>query len=124
MKKLEIYRENEDCVMKRTNQFEFSFISRHSEEGLLEALHFFERYQDLSVYQISVSEELMAIVPDAFKLEDHTGIKPTVIYYCQVCAKEFKNNEIVYFIPIDNNIVCNHCASESNAEAQPRIYKE
>lgn len=51
-------------------------------------------------------------------------MKTTSISYCQVCGKEFNNNEVVYYIPIDNNIVCDHCAEESNSEAQPRIHEK
>jgi len=51
-------------------------------------------------------------------------MKETHISYCQVCRKDFKDGEKVYYVLIDNNIVCNRCAEQANTETQPRIYKK
>ena len=37
-------------------------------------------------------------------------MKTTSIRSCQVCGKPFNNGDIVYFVPLDNNIVCPECA--------------
>lgn len=49
--------------------------------------------------------------------------KETVISYCQVCSKDFKAGQRVFFVPIDNNIACEKCAYEANTEIQVRLYK-
>ena len=38
-------------------------------------------------------------------------MKTTPIRNCQSCGKGFADGDIVYFVPIDNNITCPHCAS-------------
>ena len=48
--------------------------------------------------------------------------KETRISYCQVCEKEFKPGEKVYFAPTDNNIVCKACAMV-HQNRQERVYK-
>ena len=48
--------------------------------------------------------------------------KETYISYCQVCGKEFKPGETVYFAPTDNNIVCKSCAMV-HQNRQERVYK-
>ncbi|EOW8912834.1 hypothetical protein ACOVAE_003057 [Listeria monocytogenes] len=51
-------------------------------------------------------------------------MKTTTVSYCQVCQKDFKNNEVVYYISIDNNIVCGDCANKANTkDIQPRIHE-
>ena len=37
-------------------------------------------------------------------------MKPTSIRNCQSCGKPFVAGDIVYFVPLDNNIVCPECA--------------
>jgi len=37
-------------------------------------------------------------------------MKTTSIRSCQVCGKHFIPGDIVYFVPLDNNIVCHVCA--------------
>ncbi len=49
------------------------------------------------------------------------GKKETYISYCQVCGKNFIENEKVYFAPVDNNIVCKKCAM-IHANRQERVY--
>lgn len=48
-------------------------------------------------------------------------IKRAAVSYCQVCARDFKSPELVYFAPIDNNIVCRKC-SGIHQDRQLRIY--
>jgi len=38
-------------------------------------------------------------------------MKTTSIRNCQSCGKGFADGDIVYYVPIDNNITCPHCAS-------------
>ena len=37
-------------------------------------------------------------------------MKTTSIRNCQSCGKPFTDGDIVYFVPLDNNIVCPECA--------------
>jgi len=37
-------------------------------------------------------------------------MKTTSIRNCQSCGKHFTPGDIVYFVPLDNNIVCLECA--------------
>ena len=37
-------------------------------------------------------------------------MKPTSIRNCQSCGKSFDDGDIVYFVPLDNNIVCPECS--------------
>lgn len=48
-------------------------------------------------------------------------IKETPISYCQVCGKDFEHLDVVYYAPIDNNIVCPEC-SKIHEDRSPRIY--
>jgi len=48
-------------------------------------------------------------------------IKRATVSYCQVCARDFKSPELVYFAPIDNTIVCEEC-SKVHKDRQLRIY--
>ena len=48
-------------------------------------------------------------------------VKKTRRSYCQVCGKDFKNQESVYYAPIDNNIVCAKC-SEIHKDRELRTY--
>jgi formylmethanofuran dehydrogenase subunit E len=45
-------------------------------------------------------------------LEDYEVIKKTHVHYCQSCGEDFSHGDIVYYAPIDNNIICNECAEE------------
>jgi hypothetical protein len=51
-------------------------------------------------------------------------MKETYVSYCQVCHKDFTEGQKVYFVPIDNNIVCKECADKANTEIQPRVHKK
>lgn len=51
-------------------------------------------------------------------------MKTTHVSYCQVCHKDFRPNEIVYYVVIDNNIVCGDCAEAAQTKnIEPRIYE-
>ena len=47
-------------------------------------------------------------------------MKTTPIRNCQSCGKPFNNGDIVYFVPLDNNIVCHICAIEHD-KVEPRV---
>ena len=48
-------------------------------------------------------------------------IRRAAVSYCQVCGRDFITPELVYFAPIDNNIVCSECA-QVHQDRQLRIY--
>lgn len=43
-------------------------------------------------------------------LQGYEVIKTTGISYCQSCGVDFEPQEVVYYAPIDNNIVCQKCS--------------
>lgn len=45
----------------------------------------------------------------------------TRISYCQSCSNDFKDFEVVFYAPIDNNIICRDCIDE-HLEVEPRLY--
>lgn len=51
-------------------------------------------------------------------------MKKTSVSYCQVCLKDFRDKDIVYYVVIDNSIVCGDCASSAKAEIQTRKYEK
>lgn len=54
-------------------------------------------------------------------------MKITSVRYCQVCAEKFVNNQIVYYVTIDNSIVCSKCASEASKltdDIKPKIFEK
>ena len=53
--------------------------------------------------------------------DDKIAIKRTPVSHCQNCGREFKNPELVYYAPLDGNIVCSECA-EIHKDRQLRIY--
>jgi hypothetical protein len=55
-------------------------------------------------------------------LQGYEVIKTTGIDYCQSCGKDFKSKEIVYYAPIDNNIVCEKC-SKIHEDRELRIVR-
>jgi len=50
-------------------------------------------------------------------------IKPTPISYCQFCGRDFRPQEIVYFAPVDNAVICADCA-KVHQKPEPRIYQK
>jgi hypothetical protein len=53
--------------------------------------------------------------------DDTATIRRAYVSYCQVCGRDFMSPELVYFAPIDNNIICTKC-SEIHRDRQLRIY--
>jgi len=52
---------------------------------------------------------------------DTATIRRASVSYCQVCARDFQSPELVYYAPIDGNIVCKEC-SNIHKDRQLRIY--
>ena len=63
MKKLLIYKEDDEFVFNRVNEFGTSFKSQFKTiEGLLERLEIYQRMNKLDEYQLDVSKELWSQV--------------------------------------------------------------
>lgn len=56
--------------------------------------------------------------------QDTITLKRVYSTHCQVCGWAHLPLSIVYFVPLDNNIVCWTCANQSGYPYEPRIYKE
>lgn len=41
---------------------------------------------------------------------------------CQVCGKSFEQIELVYYVPLDNNLICRECADNLETGVEPRIH--
>lgn len=37
-------------------------------------------------------------------------VKVTYLKYCQACSKDFRIGDGAYYVPMDNNIVCEDCS--------------
>lgn len=66
----------------------------------------------------SIIKELMTITDDTVTL------KRIYSTHCHVCGTPHNSPAIVYFVPLDNNLVCHKCAYESGLKHEPRIYME
>lgn len=68
------------------------------------------------------------IPPGLTRESESITLKRIYSTHCQVCGRLFNPFKdifkIVYFVPLDNNIVCRDCAIESGLPYEPRIYKE
>ena len=53
--------------------------------------------------------------------DKYATIKVTGIDYCQSCGKKYEELELVYFAPLDNNIVCKECSKAHNT-IEPRLF--
>jgi len=51
-------------------------------------------------------------------------MKTTSIHNCQVCGKSFAPGDIVYFVPLDNNIVCPECAYKHDSREKRLVEGE
>lgn len=61
MKKLLIYKKNDEFVIERVNEFNHAFKQNFiSEQGLLEAIHSYKPVID--EYEVEVSNELWALI--------------------------------------------------------------
>lgn len=57
-------------------------------------------------------------------MSDTITLKRVYSTHCQVCGRRHSPLQLVYFIPLDNNLVCQECVIESGLPYEPRIYKE
>lgn len=48
-------------------------------------------------------------------------VKITSCGYCQACDANFNDLEIVFYAPLDNDVVCRECAC-AHEELEPRLY--
>lgn len=78
-KKLEIYKSGDLIAIKNTNRCCCSSVEHYNESGLSRVLRYWEENEDLSEYDIIVSDELIDIVPDAYKT-DETQVEQNEIY--------------------------------------------
>lgn len=53
--------------------------------------------------------------------DKYAEVKVTTTSYCQSCAKDFDGPEIVFYAPIDNNIICKEC-SKIHSKPEPRLF--
>lgn len=53
--------------------------------------------------------------------DDTATIRRARVSYCQSCGRDFVSPEMVYYAPIDGNIVCQEC-SEIHQDRQVRIF--
>lgn len=52
---------------------------------------------------------------------DTATLRRALVSYCQSCGRDFASPELVYYAPLDGNIVCREC-SEIHRDRQVRIY--
>lgn len=55
-------------------------------------------------------------------LQEYEVIKTTGISYCQSCGKNLQSKEVVYYAPLDNNIICEKC-SRVHEDREARIVR-
>lgn len=60
-------------------------------------------------------------LPKPILTDDTATIRRSHVSYCQSCGRDFKSPELVYYAPIDNNIVCEAC-SMVHKDRHLRIY--
>ena len=79
------------------------------------------------------NDDCQILDPDDCPVEEDTiTLKRIHSTHCQVCGRPNISDHIfprstmafVYFVPIDNNLVCLNCAECSEYPYEPRIYKE
>lgn len=68
-KRLEIYKENEDYVIERINEFNHASKKRYSKAGLIEALENYKVHGNLEEYDIQISDELWSLVVNTLAKE-------------------------------------------------------
>lgn len=68
-KKMEVYKENEDYIIERTNEFNHAFKKRYSKAGFIEALQHYKTHGKLEDYDIEASEEVWALVVNTLAKE-------------------------------------------------------
>lgn len=55
---------------------------------------------------------------------DHVIVKRTSVKYCSCCMRDFDDNEMVYYVVVDNNMICTKCNERVDANVELRIYKK
>lgn len=68
-KVLKIYKENDDYVMERINEFNAAFKRHYSKAGLIEALQEYKTLGELEKYDIQASNEVWALVINTLSQE-------------------------------------------------------
>ncbi|MFB4473735.1 hypothetical protein ACDI16_12495 [Oceanobacillus caeni] len=68
-KTLKIYKENDDYVMERINEFNHAFKKHYSKAGLIEALQEYKVLGELEKYDIQASNDVWALVINALSQE-------------------------------------------------------
>lgn len=59
--------------------------------------------------------------PKPILTDDTATLRRAHVAYCQSCGRDFKSPELVYYAPMDGNIVCLEC-SRVHKDRQLRIY--
>ena len=59
--------------------------------------------------------------PKPILTDDTATIRRARVSYCQSCGRDFASPELVYYAPLDGNIVCREC-SEIHQDRQLRIF--
>lgn len=54
---------------------------------------------------------------------DDVVVKRTSVKYCSCCMKDFDNNELVYYVIVDNNMICTKCNEHVDASVELRVFK-
>lgn len=123
MKRIDLYvtEDQEKWLVERTKKLGLS--------GKSELMRIIiEEARDGGVEEMSDYKDL-----DGNELPETITLKRVYTTQCQVCGEPFfcatprcrmPIHKIVYFVPMDNNIVCLRCAIGSGLEFEPRIYKE
>ncbi|PAQ15044.1 hypothetical protein CD798_08350 [Bacillaceae bacterium SAOS 7] len=93
MKKLLIYKDDQDFVIERVNQFNHSFQRKFiSEQGLIEGLQSYELVMD--EYELEVAEDLWALVVGAVNGLDEAGQKENLNgNRCGICNHDVPISE-------------------------------
>lgn len=62
MKKLQIFKEQDDYVIRRINEFGTTFERRYSKAGLIEAIQQYKTLGELEKYDIQAGDDLWPLV--------------------------------------------------------------
>lgn len=61
-KVLKVYKDNDDYVLERINQFGHAFKKRFSKAGLIEALQQYKTTGELEEYDIQAADDVLTLV--------------------------------------------------------------
>lgn len=74
------------------------------------------------IAKIMATAILDALEKEGFELtKDTATIRRAAVPCCQNCGRDFISPELVYYAPLDGNIVCSECA-QVHRDRQLRIY--